>query len=127
DRDKRWERVKLAYDLLVHGNGRRVSDPVAAIKESYAEGVTDEFIKPVAITDEFDNLTPRIMKGDVVICFNFRTDRCREITHVLTQENMPEQGMELIPLNYLTMTTYDEKFKGIQVLYHKDDLKMTLG
>jgi len=127
DRDKRWERVKLAYDLLVHGNGRRVSDPIAAIKESYAEGVTDEFIKPIAITDEMDNLMPRIMLGDVVICFNFRTDRCREITHVLTQENMPEQGMQIIPLNYFTMTTYDEKFKGIQVLYHKDDLKMTLG
>jgi 2,3-bisphosphoglycerate-independent phosphoglycerate mutase len=127
DRDKRWERVKLAYDLLVHGNGRRVSDPVAAIKESHAEGVTDEFIKPVAITDEFDNLTPRIMQDDVVICFNFRTDRCREITHVLTQQNMPEQGMQTIPLNYITMTTYDEKFKGVKVLYHKDDLKMTLG
>ncbi|MGP8216146.1 MAG: 2,3-bisphosphoglycerate-independent phosphoglycerate mutase [Bacteroidia bacterium] len=127
DRDKRWERVRLAYDLLVHGTGRRSTDAVAAIKESYAEGITDEFIKPIALTDEMGNMMPRIMEGDVVICFNFRTDRCREITHVLTQQDMPEQGMKTIPLHYITMTNYDEKFKGIKVLYHKDDLKMTLG
>ncbi len=127
DRDKRWERVKLAYDLLVHGNGRRSTDALAAIKESYAEGITDEFIKPIAIMDIESNMTPRIMEGDVVICFNFRTDRCREITHVLTQQDMPEQGMKTLPLDYITMTNYDEKFKNVKVLYHKDDLKMTLG
>jgi len=127
DRDKRWERVKLAYDLLVHGSGRRSSNAVASIQESYNEGVTDEFIKPVMITDDMDNETARIMEGDVVICFNFRTDRCREITHVLTQQDVPEQGMKTMPLNYITMTTYDEKFKDVKVLYHKDDLKMTLG
>jgi len=127
DRDKRWERVKLAYDLLVKGAGRKSPNPAAAIQESYDEGVTDEFIKPVMITDEMDNETARIMEGDVVICFNFRTDRCREITHVLTQQNMPEQGMQTIPLHYITMTNYDDKFKGVKVLYHKDDLKMTLG
>jgi len=127
DRDKRWERVKLAYDLLVHGLGRRSTDPAAAMQESYDEGITDEFVKPVMITDDMDNETARIMEGDVVICFNFRTDRCREITQVLTQQDMPEQGMKTIPLNYITMTTYDEKYKGVKVLYHKDDLKMTLG
>lgn len=127
DRDKRWERVKLAYDLLLHGIGRRSTDASASIKESYAEGITDEFIKPIVMTDEEENIMPRIMEGDVVICFNFRTDRCREITQVLTQQNMPEQGMTTLPLNYITMTTYDEKFKDVKVLYHKDDLKMTLG
>ncbi len=127
DRDKRWERVKLAYDLLVNGTGKKSDNAVKAIEESYKEEVSDEFIKPVAITDSNGNILPRIKEGDVVICFNFRTDRCREITHVLTQENMPEQGMKTIPLHYVTMTTYDEKFKGIEVLYHKDDLKMTLG
>lgn len=127
DRDKRWERVKLAYDLLVNGAGKKSDNAVKAMEESYKEEVTDEFIKPIAITDSNGNILPRIKEGDVVICFNFRTDRCREITHVLTQENMPEQGMETIPLHYITMTTYDEKFHGIEVLYHKDDLKMTLG
>lgn len=127
DRDKRWERVKLAYDLLLHGIGRRSTDAVASIKESYAEGITDEFIKPIVMTDEEENIMPRIMEDDVVICFNFRTDRCREITQVLTQQDIAEQGMKTIPLNYITMTTYDEKYKGVKVLYHKDDLKMTLG
>jgi 2,3-bisphosphoglycerate-independent phosphoglycerate mutase len=127
DRDKRWERVKLAYDLLVHGQGRRSPDAEAAIAESYAEGVTDEFIKPIVLTDIESNATARIAEGDVVICFNFRTDRCREITQVLTQQDMPEQGMKTIPLHYVTMTNYDEKYKNIKVLYHKDDLKMTLG
>jgi len=127
DRDKRWERVKLAYDLMVHGNGRRSTDVLAAIQESYAEGITDEFIKPVAIADIESNMLPRIMEDDVVICFNFRTDRCREITQVLTQQDMPEMAMKTIPLDYITMTTYDEKYKDVKVLYHKDDLKMTLG
>jgi 2,3-bisphosphoglycerate-independent phosphoglycerate mutase len=127
DRDKRWERVKLAYDLLVNGTGKKSDSALQAIQESYKDEVTDEFIKPVAIVDSNGNMLPRIKEGDVVICFNFRTDRCREITHVLTQEDMPEQSMKTIPLHYITMTTYDEKFKGIEELYHKDDLKMTLG
>ena len=127
DRDKRWERVKMAYDLLVNGIGKKSTSAKQAIEESYKEEVTDEFIKPVAITDANGNVLPRIKQGDVVICFNFRTDRCREITHVLTQENMEAQGMKTMPLHYITMTTYDEKFHGIEVLYHKDDLKMTLG
>jgi 2,3-bisphosphoglycerate-independent phosphoglycerate mutase len=127
DRDKRWERVKLAYDLLVNGIGKKSTDAGKAIQESYKEEVTDEFIRPVTITDANGTTLPRIKEGDVVICFNFRTDRCREITTVLTQQDMPEQGMKTIPLHYITMTTYDEKFHGIEVLYHKDDLKMNLG
>lgn len=127
DRDKRWERVKLAYDLLVNGIGKKSPDAGTAIKESYDEGVTDEFIKPIAITDSNGTILPRIKEGDVVICFNFRTDRCREITQVLTQQDMPEQGMSTTPLHYVTMTNYDEKYHGIEVLYHKDDLEMTLG
>ena len=127
DRDKRWERVKIAYDLLVNGTGKKSTDAAAAIKESYLEGITDEFIKPVAITDSNGTILPRIKEGDVVICFNYRTDRCREITQVLTQQDMPEQGMKTIPLHYVTMTNYDEKYHGVEVLYHKDDLKMTLG
>ncbi len=127
DRDKRWERVKLAYDLLVNGIGEKNENAEKGIEKSYANGVTDEFIKPISITDSKGDILPRIQEGDVVICFNFRTDRCREITQVLTQQNMPEQGMKTIPLHFVTMTTYDEKFKGIEVLYHKDDLKMTLG
>ncbi|HTB31494.1 MAG TPA: 2,3-bisphosphoglycerate-independent phosphoglycerate mutase [Bacteroidia bacterium] len=127
DRDKRWERVKIAYDLLVNGTGKKSPHAGTAIEESYIDGVSDEFIKPVAITDSNGNVLPRIKEGDVVICFNYRTDRCREITQVLTQQNMPEQGMQTIPLHYVTMTNYDEKYHGIEVLYHKDDLKMTLG
>ena len=115
DRDKRWERVKIAYDLLVNGIGKKSSDAGNAIQESYKDEVTDEFIKPVVITDSNGNILPRIKEGDVVICFNFRTDRCREITTVLTQQDMPEQGMKTIPLHYITMTTYDEKFHGIEV------------
>ncbi len=127
DRDKRWERVKVAYDLLVNGTGKKSSNAVLAIEESYDEKVSDEFIKPIAITDSDGNILPRIKEGDVVICFNYRTDRCREITQVLTQQDMPEQGMKTISLQYVTMTNYDEKYKGVNVLYHKDDLKMTLG
>ena len=127
DRDKRWERVKLAYDLLVNGSGKKSNDAIKAISESYDENVTDEFIKPIVITDSTGNPLTKIKESDVVICFNFRTDRCREITTVLTQQNMPEQGMKTVPLNYITMTIYDEKFHDVKVVYSKDDLKMTLG
>jgi 2,3-bisphosphoglycerate-independent phosphoglycerate mutase len=127
DRDRRWERVKVAYDLLVNGVGKRSSDARRAIEESYKDEVTDEFIKPIVITDSDGNILPRIKEGDVVICFNFRTDRCREITQVLTQQEMPEHEMHTISLHFITMTTYDEKYHGIEVLYRKDDLKMTLG
>ena len=127
DRDKRWERVKLAYDLMVKGEGKRTSNILEAIKESYEDGVTDEFIKPIVNTNDDGAPIGVINKDDVVICFNFRTDRCREITHVLTQEDMPNEGMETIPLYYVTMTNYDSNFKDVKVLFDKDNLSNTLG
>ncbi len=122
DRDKRWERVKLAYDLLVHGTGELVSDAVAALEASYAAGVTDEFLKPMVLHPE-----GVIHENDVVVCFNFRTDRCREITEVLTQVDMPDFGMKTLPLYFVTMTRYDHAFKNIKVVYEKDDVTMTMG
>lgn len=127
DRDKRWERIKKGYDLLVHGIGDSAKDPVEAIKESYAKGVTDEFIKPIAIKDSYDKPIATIKEDDVVICFNFRTDRLREITTVLTQKDFPEFDMKTMNLYYLTMTSYDDTFKNIKVIYEKDNVKMTLG
>jgi 2,3-bisphosphoglycerate-independent phosphoglycerate mutase len=127
DRDTRWERVKVAYDLLVKGEGKASRDIAQSIRESYDEGITDEFIKPVIIVDEKGTPLSFIKNEDVVICFNFRTDRCREITSVLTQQNMPEHGMKLLNLHYVTMTNYDHTFKNVHVVYDKEDLKMTLG
>ena len=127
DRDKRWERVKLAYDLLVNGEGTKTQNAIQGIEASYAENVTDEFIKPIVCTDASGNPIGNIKENDVVICFNFRTDRCREITHVLTQQDMPEQGMKTLPLYYVTMTNYDATFKNIHILYDKDNLVNTLG
>ena len=127
DRDKRWERVKEGYDLLVHGTGSKATDPIAAIEESYAQGVTDEFIKPVVMVDENAQPIATIAEGDVVVCYNFRTDRLREITTVLTQKDMPEFGMATMPLYYLTMTRYDDSFKGIKIVFDKDNLQNTLG
>jgi 2,3-bisphosphoglycerate-independent phosphoglycerate mutase len=121
DRDRRWERVKLAYDAMVLGEGKRVQDPLRAIEESYADGVTDEFIQPIICVDA------KIQEGDVVICFNFRTDRGREITQALTQEDFPDQGMQKLDLYYVTMTNYDDSFKGVKVMYNKDNLSQTLG
>ncbi len=127
DRDKRWERVKLGYDLLTKGIGEQQQDPIKAIESSYANGVTDEFIKPIVITGTDSKPVATIQEGDVVICFNFRTDRLREITTVLTQADMPEHEMHTLPLHYITMTNYDEKFKGIKLLFDKDNLSNTLG
>ena len=127
DRDNRWERVKLAYDLLVKGEGEKVANLADAISKSYANGVTDEFIKPLVKTDDKGNPLATIENGDVVICFNFRTDRGREITVALTQKEFPEQGMKPLDLDYITMTTYDESFKGVKVVFTKDDLVNTLG
>ncbi|CAN5909177.1 2,3-bisphosphoglycerate-independent phosphoglycerate mutase [soil metagenome] len=126
DRDKRWERVKIAYDGLVNGIGNFSTDALKAITDSYAENVTDEFIKPIILTEN-NSPVATIREGDAVLCFNFRTDRCREITTVLTQKDMPDQGMKTIPLFYVTMTNYDHSFKNVHVIYDKDDLKMTLG
>ncbi len=127
DRDKRWERVREGYDLMVSGKGTPYQDVIQAIKDSYAEGVTDEFIKPVVIVDDSGKAIGTIQEGDVVICFNFRTDRLRQITTVLTQQDMPEHGMKTIPLHYLTLTTYDESFKGIKVVFSKQNVSDTLG
>jgi 2,3-bisphosphoglycerate-independent phosphoglycerate mutase len=127
DRDNRWARVKLAYDALVQGEGVKVSDPLEGIRRSYEEEVTDEFIKPIICTDESGEPLARIEDGDTVICFNFRTDRCREITRVLTQEDMPAEGMHKLDLNYVTMTRYDQSFKGVTVIFENKDLEQTLG
>ena len=127
DRDKRWERIKKAYDLMISGIGKGFQDPVQAIKEAYTAGLTDEFIEPLIAVDDRGNPLACISENDIVICYNFRTDRCREITEVLTQKEHPEDGMHTLPLHYLTMTRYDEAFKNIAVAYEKDDLKDTLG
>lgn len=124
DRDKRWERVKLAYDALVNGVGAHADDLLAAVKQSYEDGITDEFIKPVINARVTE---PRIQNGDAVICFNFRTDRCREITEVLTQMDIPELGMHKLDLHYTTMTQYDHTFSNVHVVFENDDLKNTLG
>ncbi|MEY2937864.1 MAG: 2,3-bisphosphoglycerate-independent phosphoglycerate mutase, partial [Bacteroidota bacterium] len=124
DRDKRWERVKKAYDLMVHGTGEACNTAQEALEKSYQSEVTDEFIEPHVITPHFQ----KIESGDVVICFNFRTDRCREITEVLSQRNIPELDMQVIPnLYYVTMTQYDERFENVHVIYEKDNLTQTLG
>ncbi|HBX50042.1 MAG: phosphoglycerate mutase (2,3-diphosphoglycerate-independent) [Bacteroidetes bacterium RIFOXYA12_FULL_35_11] len=127
DRDKRWERVKIGYDLLVHGTGKATNDIVKAVQESYDEGITDEFIKPIIKVDEAGKPIATVKKGDVFICFNFRTDRLREITIALTQKNMPEFGMQTMPLKYYTMTSYDETFKNVTVIYENDNVTNTLG
>lgn len=127
DRDKRWERVKLAYDLLVKGQGEKSTNIISSIEKSYLKNETDEFIKPIVKVNEAGNPVGLIKENDVVICFNFRTDRCREITQVLTQKDMPEHEMKTLPLYYVTMTNYDDTFKNVHVMYDKENLVMTLG
>ena len=127
DRDKRWERIKLAYGLLVKGEGKKTNNLQEEIQQSYNEGVTDEFIKPIVKTDGSGKPLATLQAGDVVICFNFRTDRCREITQVLTQKDHPDSGMKTLPLYYLTMTNYDETFKNVKVVFDKSNLQNTLG
>lgn len=126
DRDKRWERVKLAYDLLVKGVGENSTNLLASIQKSYDAGVTDEFIKPIAATTNGKPLSV-IQEGDVVLCFNFRTDRGREITQVLTQQDFPDHGMKKLNLHYVTLTNYDDTFKNVNVIFDKDNLTNTLG
>ena len=126
DRDKRWERVRLAYDALVNGIGYETDNVLAAVKKSYEDGITDEFIKPV-INSGIKYQESRIRNGDAVICFNFRTDRCREITEVLTQMDLPLFAMLKLQLHYTTMTQYDQSFENIHVAYDNDDLKNTIG
>ena len=127
DRDKRWERVKLAYDVMVNGIGEKNTDACSVLKESYTKNITDEFIKPTFIIEKNQEPVALIKNDDVVICFNFRTDRCREITEVLTQRDIPESGMKKSSLHYTTMTEYDHHFKNVNVIFENDDLKNTLG
>lgn len=127
DRDNRWERVKLAYDAMVKGEGEKSKDMLSAIRKSYANGVTDEFIRPIIQVDEEGKPLATIEEGDTVICFNFRTDRGREITEVLTQRDFPDYSMKKLDLDYVTFSRYDEKYKDIAVVFEKDNLKNTLG
>jgi 2,3-bisphosphoglycerate-independent phosphoglycerate mutase len=124
DRDKRWDRIKIAYDAMVHRTGEVSTNIFSAITTSYENGVTDEFLKPIINAETPDS---EILDGDAVICFNFRTDRCREITGALTQTAFPDYDMKPLKLNYTTMTLYDHTFKNIHVIFQKDDLKNTLG
>ena len=127
DRDKRWERVKLAYDLLVKGEGVKATSATEAIQASYDDGVTDEFIKPVSIVGNGGEPIGKIQEGDAVIFFNFRNDRAREITSVLTQEDMPDYGMQTMPLYFCCLTPYDANFKGLHILFDKENVHDTLG
>lgn len=127
DRDKRWERVKLAYDALVKGTGSKATDAIQAVENAYAADITDEFIKPTVITDETQQPLTTIADGDVALCFNFRTDRCREITQVLTQIDIPEFDMKHLSLHYTTMTEYDKTYKNVHVVFENDNLNNTLG
>jgi 2,3-bisphosphoglycerate-independent phosphoglycerate mutase len=127
DRDKRWERIKVAYDLIVNGIGTKTHDILSAMQNSYDTGVTDEFMKPVVVVDDSGNPVGKIMEGDVIVFFNFRNDRAKELTIVLTQKDMPEAGMNTIPLYYCTMTPYDATFKGLHIIYPKENANNTIG
>lgn len=127
DRDKRWERVKLAYDLLVNGAGTKTQDPLTNISESYAQGVTDEFIQPLVVVDNAQQPLAQIKENDVVIFFNFRTDRGRELTEALSQRDFHEHNMHKLNLYYVTLTNYDETYENVHVIYNKDNVTETLG
>lgn len=127
DRDKRWERVKKAYDVMVNNVGDKFASGVKAIETSYSKDITDEFIKPTVITNEKGDAVAKIEDGDVVFMFNYRTDRGREISEVLSQKDFPEHDMTKLNLNFITITNYDESFKNVKVLYDKENLKETLG
>ena len=127
DRDNRWDRIKLAYDLLTNGIGTPSHNLTESIIDSYNQNITDEFIKPIVKVDLNGNPITKIQEDDAVICFNFRTDRCREITTVLTQENMSKFNMSTLNLHYTTLTKYDASFTNVNVIYDKDNIKNTLG
>lgn len=127
DRDKRWERVQKSYNLLIHGEGNPTTNPIAAVKQSYEAGMTDEFVEPIIVTGEDGQPVATIQPQDAVLFFNFRTDRGRQLTQVLTQDDMPEVGMKTLDLHYTTMTRYDQAFTGIEVLFEKDNIKHGLG
>lgn len=127
DRDKRWERIKEAYDLIVNGIGKKTSDILMAMQESYDNEVTDEFMKPIVVTDSKGKPLGKLHDGDVVVFFNFRNDRAKELTIVLTQKDMPEAGMKTMPLYYCTMTPYDATFNGLHIIYPKENADHTIG
>jgi bisphosphoglycerate-independent phosphoglycerate mutase (AlkP superfamily) len=127
DRDNNWDRMKLSYDLLTKGKGEATKDILKTVETSYADGLTDEFIKPMVVTDENDKALTTIEEGDVVICFNYRTDRLRQMTVMFTQENLAEHGIHTIPLEWYTMTSYNANFKGINVIFDKDNITNTLS
>ena len=127
DRDKRWERVKIAYDQLVNGVGEKATDMVEAMQKSYDDGITDEFVKPIVNVDAEGNAIGTIKPNDVVIFFNYRNDRAKELTIVLTQKDMPEEGMHTMPLHYCCMTPYDATFEGLHILFDKDNVPNTIG
>jgi 2,3-bisphosphoglycerate-independent phosphoglycerate mutase len=127
DRDKRWDRIKEAYDMMVLGIGKRAKDIITAIEESYSGGVTDEFIKPIVITDLNNQPVGVLTEGDVVVFFNFRNDRVKELTIVLTQRDMPEYGMKKLPLHYCTMTPYDSTYTGLHIIFPKENVGNTIG
>lgn len=126
DRDKRWERVKKAYDLLVFGKGKKSTNALESIQQSYSENITDEFLEPIVLTEN-EKPIATIDKDDVVLFFNFRTDRGRQLTEALTQEDFPDFSMKKIPLKFVTMTNYDESFRNIEVIYNKENIQETLG
>jgi 2,3-bisphosphoglycerate-independent phosphoglycerate mutase len=127
DRDKRWERIKEGYDLIVNGKGVPATDILEAMQKSYNSGVTDEFMKPIVIVDNNGQSVGSVKEGDVIIFFNFRNDRAKELTIALTQKDMPENGMKTLPLYYCTMTPYDATFKGLHVIYPKENADNTIG
>ncbi len=127
DRDKRWNRIQLAYDAIVNGVGEKSTDPILAIENSYQQNITDEFIKPTVVLTEQDVPIATIKDGDTVLCFNFRTDRCREIAQVLSQSDMPEFGMKKLQLHFTTLTEYDQSFQNVSAIFKNDNLNNTLG
>ena len=127
DRDKRWERVKEAYDLIVSGIGTKTEDVLLEMQKSYNAGVTDEFMKAIVVTDKSGNAIGSIKEGDVIVFINFRNDRAKELTIALTQKDMPENGMKTMPLYYCTMTPYDATFKGLHIIYPKENADNTIG
>ena len=127
DRDKRWERIKEAYDLIINGIGKQTTNIIEAMKESYDQEVTDEFMKPIVVVDDKGEAIGKLKDGDVVVFFNFRNDRAKELTIVLTQKDMPEFGMKTMPLYYCTMTPYDATFKGLHIIYPKENAENTIG
>jgi len=127
DRDNRWERIKLAYEMMVNGVGKQTSNIINSIQLSYKNGITDEFIRPLVQVDSNNDIVGKIESGDAVICFNFRTDRCRQITQVLTQKDMPKFDMKRLSLYYTTMTNYDKSYKDVHVVFNKNNLVNTLG